>query len=387
MKPQTWENQTESEALTQSILDLLTWVLGGNNQVEFENVLVYIQCDLLRHRDLDLAADFLRFQPSTAWSTYIKGRLELLGDRPSQAAIYFKKAAYKLSRDKTDYHGASNGLLTQEECGHFGADLTKYYLHILRLFNDSSYLSQVIEFAHLALQQNSSTGLKSNADDSRTLLEYLFKASLETTSISTAFSALVRHPNPQGHLLGKFITKILSSPQTAENLLTLPFPPRLYDAIDQTIAAQTPSRLKILASWRMRHNDFRGAAAALLRSLNRPQKNLNPNNHFNTNGGKSAAAASAEGEHEANYLTITNLLACAGKGEDWMLSTDHSSGGAGKRQLVTLQDLRMQRQRELDQRSMIETGNFAFGGPTTRGLDLGETASSGGAQDVMMDLL
>lgn len=101
LKPQSTSTQSQSEALTYSIQDLLKWVVGGNDPdhpVEFEDVPVSIQCDLLKHNNIELASDFLRFQPSTAWAIYIKGRLCLMKGEITEAAIYFKKAAFKLCR-------------------------------------------------------------------------------------------------------------------------------------------------------------------------------------------------------------------------------------------------------------------------------------------------
>ena len=98
LKPQSTSTQTQSEALTQNIQDLLRWVVGGNTEIVFEEVPVYIQCDLLKNGDLDLATGFFGFQPSTAWSTYIKGRFYLMKDKPTEAAIYFKKAAFNLCK-------------------------------------------------------------------------------------------------------------------------------------------------------------------------------------------------------------------------------------------------------------------------------------------------
>ena len=129
---QSTEIQSQSEALTQSIQDLLTWATGGHDPtVTFDDVPVYVQCNLLANNNLDLASDFLRFQPSTAWATYIKGRLSLLKGEFTEAAIYFKKAAFKLCKSihhlpsvsiiltlshlarpsNFDYHHASNSLL------------------------------------------------------------------------------------------------------------------------------------------------------------------------------------------------------------------------------------------------------------------------------------
>ena len=96
---QSLEMQSQSEALTQSIQDLLTWATGGHDPtVTFDDVPVYVQCNLLANKNLDLASDFLRFQPSTAWATYIKGRLSLLKGEFTEASIYFKKAAFKLCK-------------------------------------------------------------------------------------------------------------------------------------------------------------------------------------------------------------------------------------------------------------------------------------------------
>lgn len=96
---QSLEMQSQSEAFTQSIQDLLLWATGGHDPtVTLEDVPVYVQCNLLVNNNIDLASDFLRFQPSTAWATYIKGRLSLLKGEFTEAAIYFKKAAFKLCK-------------------------------------------------------------------------------------------------------------------------------------------------------------------------------------------------------------------------------------------------------------------------------------------------
>ena len=94
LKPQTTDAQSQSVAFMEDIQDLLQWVVGGNTEVDFDEVPVHIQCDLLENGDLDLATTFSGFQPPTAWSTYIKGRLHLMKNEPAQAAIYLKKAAF-----------------------------------------------------------------------------------------------------------------------------------------------------------------------------------------------------------------------------------------------------------------------------------------------------
>ena len=96
-KPQSYSTQPQTAALTHSIQDILKWVVGGNDvSITLDRVLVHIQCNLLANSNLGLASDFLRYQPSTAWSTYVKGRLYLARAEYTTAAIYFKKAAFNL---------------------------------------------------------------------------------------------------------------------------------------------------------------------------------------------------------------------------------------------------------------------------------------------------
>ena len=97
LEPQSSSRQTQSAALTYSIQDVLNWVTGGNDtSITLDQVLVNVQCNFLVNKDLDLASDFLKFQPTTPWATYIKGRFYLLHNDFTKAAMYFQKAAFKL---------------------------------------------------------------------------------------------------------------------------------------------------------------------------------------------------------------------------------------------------------------------------------------------------
>lgn len=99
VKPQSYTHQSQRAALTHSIQDILKWITGGNESaITLDVVLVHIQCNLLTNGNVDLASDFLRYQPSTAWATYIKGRLNLLKGEYEEASIHFKKAAFKLCK-------------------------------------------------------------------------------------------------------------------------------------------------------------------------------------------------------------------------------------------------------------------------------------------------
>lgn len=157
---------------------------------------------------------------------------------------------------------------------------------------------------------------------------------------------------------------MLSNNETSQ-LLSFPFPPTLHPAVDAYLlqkaqssalepneSSRIPKYYNILSTWRLRHNDFRGAAAALLERLQRLQK-LSARSGQSSDGGESVI----EG-----YLAVTNLLACAGEG--WVLSGGDERAGIGdgeKRRLVTIKDVRKAYQDELDRRSIIENGRFGFG--------------------------
>lgn len=207
-------------------------------------------------------------------------------------------------------------------------------------------------FSHLALQLLPSTSASS--DQSTTVLTSLFQASLQVTDFPTAYSALTRHPNPET-LLPSFMTSLLKTPNALPQLLSLPFPPSLHAQIDEILSsAKSKASPKILSAWRLHHNDYRGAAAALLPPLQAAQ---------------TKAKRSADGL-ENEYLAVINLLACAGEENGWVLSQDVSKAGTGgkaKRKVITIGDVRGQYQRELDRRSVIEGGRYGFAGAMDEG--------------------
>ena len=75
--------------------DVEVWV-GGASEISSDDGCVWLECDLLAHGNIALASEFSRFQPTTPWSTYIKGRLCLARSEYENAAFYFQKAAYPL---------------------------------------------------------------------------------------------------------------------------------------------------------------------------------------------------------------------------------------------------------------------------------------------------
>lgn len=97
IKPYQAVRLSQSYTLTLAIRDVLSWVTH-QEEVAYPNALAYIQCDLIAKDNIDLAWDFLRFQPTTSWATYVKGRLYVAMSEFDIAALYFRKAAYLLGK-------------------------------------------------------------------------------------------------------------------------------------------------------------------------------------------------------------------------------------------------------------------------------------------------
>lgn len=95
IKPQQAIDSPQSYTLTLGIRDVVAWITR-EGEVNYQNAVAHIQCDLIAKNNIDLAWDFLRFQASTSWSTYVKGRLHVAMSEFDTAAIYFRKAAYLL---------------------------------------------------------------------------------------------------------------------------------------------------------------------------------------------------------------------------------------------------------------------------------------------------
>ncbi|KAI4249083.1 MAG: hypothetical protein LQ352_005723 [Teloschistes flavicans] len=387
VKPQLIEGRSQSASLSDTIQDLLMWTIGGNyKSITIDQVLVHIQCNLLKAGDIELAADFLPFQPCTPWAMYIRGRLLLSLGEVTEAALCFEKTAYKLaSQPSLDYHEQSAGYLSPEEAAHLGQGLPFFYIHVHQLFQATSYPSYAAQFAQLALQF---TNRSPSVVPPTSLLISLVQSSLETSSIEKAYAALIQLPqDDQATLVPNMLKSLLAMPNGPSRLLDLPWPPHLHGWIDRYLADEHGSGLKpalktglpserqrkILAAWRLRHGDFRGAAAVLysqlqiaqkasLKSEGLPRFRLGADDE-NEMGGRALDEA---------YLSVINLMACDGGGQDpsnhkdgqdsehsnsWLLSSNQGA----KRKLVTISDVRKDWQRELDRRSAVEAGRYEFG--------------------------
>ncbi|KAL8794456.1 MAG: hypothetical protein Q9195_002929 [Heterodermia aff. obscurata] len=370
VSPRLHSASSEATAFTETMQDIMAWVMGGSYAVKLDDVIVRIQCNLLTHSDIDLATEFLCYQPSTSWATYIKGRFYLMKGEFTEAALYFQKASFGISGpgDHTD-PATSDGLLSSAEVAHLGQGLLAYFTHIQDLFQKAACPGYVATFARKSLQ------LTLHPSRQVVPITTLFHACVSTSDFDSAFTALTRLSiDNASELIPAFLTALLAEDEF-NKALDLPWPPRLLPHIETFLArkaskapvvvfynSSAPQYNKLLAAWRMRYFDYRGAAAALLAHLQRLQKSRN--------------LSSMRGESDeiiTTLLSIINLLACCG-GEDeaWVLTDAFyelhpraklmpKDDIKKKRALVTIKDVRARYQKELDKRSMLENGRWSFG--------------------------
>ncbi|TKA73414.1 hypothetical protein B0A49_03034 [Cryomyces minteri] len=390
------------------------WTFGSRLREQYDGLVSHMMGNLLKHENYDLAMDFLRFLPSTSWPTYLKAPLYLARGEYTLAATYFKQAANGLATGRhMDMESIdTSNLLNPSERANFNDGLSRYYQHILSVFDGLKAHSYVADFAKLALHALESGAEEVNdhsfADLDRRksavhgspaavdmalaeirmlrqqeqktdILSRLFNASIQNSRFEEAYEALTRYTNPilRKAALTTLLTAIVQASQTAL-LLSLPFTDLAtdVDAILLSLCARTlniasgPPYHKLLYAWRVQRGDFRGAAEALWDRLQRLRD--------------SSAAAHDPGEETVAraYLALINCLASVAPDQAWILvegalePARGAGGGAGKgkaklgaggpmrkkRRVVTLEDVRREYQEELDRVAALEHGRFPFGG-------------------------
>ncbi|KAL3480235.1 nucleoporin Nup120/160-domain-containing protein [Aspergillus californicus] len=359
IKPRQAIGLPQSYTLTLGIQDVLSWVTRPG-EVAYPNALVYIQCDLIAKGNIDLAWDFLRFQASTSWSTYVKGRLYVAISELDTAALYFRKAAYLLSCGKPlgNLHEMSSSLLdiVSVDCFHNG--LPKYFQHVLSVFEQARAFSHVSEFASLALKALASEHGVEDLEVVRLrndLLSRLFYASLQTCQFDEAYSALARYNDAalQKSALNSLVTSILaaSGPGSTglEHILHFPtsLVPNIASYVDEILvslgrkqssstslldtknkwAEGTVDYQRILQAYRIKRKDYRGAAEVAYHNVQRLRQARDSSTHHLISKAKVGDASHTlleEDDPESNeirheLLALINLLACVDKSESYIL--------------------------------------------------------------------
>ncbi|KAF2764638.1 hypothetical protein EJ03DRAFT_331683 [Teratosphaeria nubilosa] len=361
---------------------------------DWDGITGHILSFLLKHKEVELAQDFLRFTTGeSAWSSYLRGRLHISTGEYAKASIDFKAVAEVLrSEEPTD----TANFLAADERNFFGSGYAEYFQHVAALFERSRAWSYVADFAGLALehaqwvpnfaQRMAEIDSIKNANNSpaqkrmeaggeevhllklmhtrNEILSRLFTALRETGRWREAYEALAEIVGPplQRSNLKKLIDGMIKQGDAVPELLALPFEGQLAIEADKALAEEAkknlaarssgaPAAVQILYAFRAQRSDFRGAAEILYEHL---QALLASQSH------RRAVQDPEDETLPQLYVLLINTLACAGEDEAYLLA--QGSGLGAKRRLVTLDELRREYAAELDKRSDMLHGRYALVG-------------------------
>ncbi|KAI0879306.1 nucleoporin Nup120/160-domain-containing protein [Hypoxylon argillaceum] len=329
----------------------------------------YIQCALLVRDRADLASELTPFSNQDPFSVYIQGRVSLALRDYSSAAMYFKKAAYGMSISQANPGRHSSGLLDDDQWNLLFNGMPRYYAHIVALYEKCRAYSYVVDFARLALQFiNKKT---KDADLLRVEVQSrLFSGATAISQFELAHSTLIAMKDRalQHSCLRALIQKMCDNLHNAE-LVQLSFP-GLQSAVDDVLAQKCEDTMdvitgipyhQILYSWRIKRNDYRGAAAILLDRIHKLRQ-LGEGDQFTSDDVLDTVVT-------RQYLMLINVLSCVEQKQAWITAEEPplppagAANGApihGKRKVVTLADIRKEYQDELDRIAAIQNNQFGF---------------------------
>ncbi|KAI0489542.1 nucleoporin Nup120/160-domain-containing protein [Xylaria cf. heliscus] len=353
--------------MTSIITKIINNLCAADSDVELQPH--YIQCALLVRDRADLAIELAPFSDQDPFSVYIQGRVALALHDYSSAAMHFKKAAYGMSIPQAEPGRHSSGLLDEDEWNLLFNGMPRYYAHLVALYEKHKAYSYVVDFARLALQFiTKKTG---DADLLRSEMQSrLFSGATAISRFELAHSTLVAMKDHalQHSCLRYLIRQMCDTLHNAE-LMQLPFP-GLEGAVDEILAQKCRDTVdvvtgvpyhQILYSWRIKRNDYRGAAAILLDRIQKLRQ-LGEGDQFTSEDVLDTVIT-------RQYLILINVLSCVEQKQAWVTAEEfpHPPAGAGKgapiggkRKVVTLADIRKEYQDELDRIAAIQNNQFGF---------------------------
>ena len=398
VRPQPAVEKPLMYLITEQLLEIDDWA-SGKDTLDPEEGAVYLQCDLLRYGELDHATDFLRFQPSTSWSSYVKGRLALAKGEFDVATYYFKKASYGLACGKAigNLVALSAGLLSMIEAECFNNGIPVYLHHVTTLFESSKAYNEAAHFAHLTLGAIQRSQKEPAPNFRAEVISRSFNAELKLSRFDRAYDALVQLPDPalQRSSTTSLMNAILKSDTTISGpdgavriLQSLPWAmyPHLARHMDQHLISLSKNQasssswvsgdgkldyLAIMHAIRIAQKDYRGAVTVLYDRLKLIRRS-----------GRARHDPQATALRHV-LLALINLMTCVEPEEAYILvevneqtssgeqmesgntSNEREDGDAMKmkkrrRVIITLEDLRKEYQAVLDKCSRIERGDFDF---------------------------
>ncbi|KIW91039.1 uncharacterized protein Z519_07933 [Cladophialophora bantiana CBS 173.52] len=382
--------------ITDQLSEIDDWA-SGKDTLDLEDGAVYLQCDLLVQGDLDLATDFLQYQPSTSWSSYVKGRLAIAKAEYDVATYYFQKGSYGLACGKAvgNLVALSAGLLSMIEAECFNNGLPVYLHHITTLFESAKAYNEAAKFARLTLESLQAGQNEPVLNFRAEVLSRLVNAELKLSRFDRAYNALVQLPDPalQRSSVTALVDSVLSSHASVfgpegvvQTLQSLPWTmyPELARHMDGHLISLTKSQstssslasssgkvdyLSIMHAIRIDQHNHRGAVTILYDRLKLIRKS-----------GRARHDPQATALRHV-LLALINLMACMAPDEAYILveaddskttlkqKTGEEANAQHDEQLImrkrrrvviTLEDLRKEYQAILDRCSRIERGDFDF---------------------------
>ncbi|KAF6844156.1 DNA repair protein rad51 [Colletotrichum musicola] len=354
---------SKNEPLAAAITDIITDLCAPNSDIEVSPTL--IQCSLIRRERADLALELTPFCTQTPFAIYIQGRVFLALKDFASAAIHFRKAAIGMGVKDADVDRHSSGLLDDTEWNLLNKGPARYYCHVVAVFEKAKAYSYVVEFAGLAIQYSHAS--PESALVRSEMLSRQFNAATVLSRFDVAHASLLamRDKAMQLSSLRKLVDKMCESYHNNE-LMSLPFP-GLQDAIDEILSQRCKSAMDVLSgvpyhqilySWRIKRNDYRGAATVLLDRIQKLQ--------LAGEGDKLIGDDTLDTPVTKQYLLLINALSCVDSKQAWIFSEEMSPPSSrdtsfqSKRKVVTLSDLRKQYQDELDRIAAIQNNQFGF---------------------------
>jgi nuclear pore complex protein Nup160 len=408
--------------LTETLHEIQDWV-AGEHVLGFDNGSIYLLCDLLVHQELTLAAEFLKFLPSTPWGTYVRGRVFLAKRQFDFAAQLFREASYGMALGKAvgELDTMSAGLLSETEVEGFNNGMPRYLGHVMALFESVGAYDQAAVFGKIALTNlNPGAGTKDPSSEFRAdILKRLFTASLESRNFEASFSTLAQFPDLQAQKSSatKLISAILDTSTSANALsqsvttlqsLAWTLHPVLQRELDTHLLSLAKKQrtvsvsvsvngearkgftaldgsvdyLKILHAMLVRRGDYRCAVAVLYDRLRLMRKS----GRGGVGGGKAFTRDPSMRAIRQVLLALINAMSLVEKeeayilvepdesqsqqdinrGEDTGVNGDRNGNGNGhplrkrRKIIITLEDLRRDYQRVLDRCARVERGDFGF---------------------------
>ncbi|KAF2857837.1 hypothetical protein K470DRAFT_198959, partial [Piedraia hortae CBS 480.64] len=358
-----WQCRSESSMPWQLTLSSKSWLGDAAfRESGWEGFTAHILSHLLKHQELDLAVDFLKFtpeEPTTPWLLYLQGRLYLSQGSYNEAAALFTEAAPDLSTP-TAHSPDTSHLLSASESIHFFSGLAQYYQHISTLYESLSLYSYVATFSTLALSHtdplppnfsasmsaldrtkaSTTSPLRTKLDavetemrllrikEERTeILSRLYNAYKQTHRFSEALASLsqIEDLPIKKSALKQLVEVVLKTSPSL--LLELGFGDAgVEDDVDGILSGlSSPGVRKLVYAYRVKVGRFRDAAEALW---------------------EETVALTREGDLEeliGVYTLLINTLVCCQ--EAWFLVREN-----GRRRLVEVGDLRRELGALLDRR-------------------------------------